>query len=151
MALASEHIQRQVAVVIVVGVELGLFLLSVQGNVRGVDVQYQFLRTGSLAGNELLNQYPVQGHDIRPRGPLLQPAQGRTAAQFIMRAYGRLHQWVVAQGGVVVQVLIAAAQGIQALCDQIAHSMRDAILIPWVVQGFPYRPRQSNAPVDLPQ
>jgi hypothetical protein len=46
--LASEHIQRQVAVVVVVGVELGLFLFPVQGDVRGVDVQYQLIRTTRL-------------------------------------------------------------------------------------------------------
>jgi hypothetical protein len=50
----------------------------------------------------------------------------------------------------VVQVLIAAAQGIQPLRDQVAHFMRDALRTPWVVQGFRYRPRQSKAPVDLP-
>ena len=39
----------------------------------------------------------------------------------------------------VVQILVPAAQGIQALGDQVAHPMRDAILIPWVVQCFRYR------------
>jgi hypothetical protein len=115
-------------------VELGLFLFPVQGDVRGVDVQYQLARTTPLAGNELLDQHPVQGHDIGSRRPLLQAAQGRAAAQFIARADRGLHQRVVTQGRMVVQVFVAAAQGIQSLRHQVAQLVRNAILVARVVQ-----------------
>ena len=45
--LAAEHVQRQVAVVVVVGVELGTLLVAVQRHVGGVDVEHEFRRARS--------------------------------------------------------------------------------------------------------
>ena len=62
--LAGEHVQRQVAVVIVVGVELGPLLIAVQADVEGVDIEDQFLRGRRLHDNELIDEDSVQGDDI---------------------------------------------------------------------------------------
>lgn len=52
--------------------ELGQFLVSVQRHVGD-----QFVRRRAVLGNELLDQHPVQGHELRPGGAVLQPAQRR--------------------------------------------------------------------------
>jgi len=59
--LAGEHVQRQVAVMVVVGAELPLVLMPVQRYARGIDVQHQFLGCLiAVRGDELFDQHPVQ-------------------------------------------------------------------------------------------
>ena len=58
-ALTTEHVQRQVAVVVIVGVELGTLLLTVQRHVGGVNVEHEFLGRCFVAGNELLDKHAV--------------------------------------------------------------------------------------------
>jgi len=57
--LATEHVQRQVAVAVVVAVEEAALLLAVQRVVGGIEVQHQFLRRGVEAGDELIDQHPM--------------------------------------------------------------------------------------------
>jgi hypothetical protein len=141
--LAREHIQGQVAVVVVVGVkELGV---SAAGRARGMSEASMSSTSSSGQVAWLAMNWSIstrfKATIIRPRGPLLQPTQGRAAAQFIPRAHRpSAINGVIAQGGVVIQVLVAAAQGIQALGDQIAQLVRDALLIPWGRAGLPLPP-----------
>ena len=58
--LAAEHVQRQVAVAVVVAVEKAPFLLAVQPVAGGVEVQHQFIGRGFEAGDELFDQHLVQ-------------------------------------------------------------------------------------------
>jgi hypothetical protein len=58
--LAAEHVQRQVAVAVVVAVEEAPLLLAMQRVVGGVKVQHQFLGRSLEAGDELLDQHLVQ-------------------------------------------------------------------------------------------
>ena len=62
-----------------------------QRNVGRIDVEDQILRRHRVGRNELIDQYPIQGNDVAPVGPPLQPTQGRAAAQFLAGSNRRLH------------------------------------------------------------
>ena len=113
--LTAEHIQRQVAVVVVVGMELGTLLVAVQRHVGGVDVEHEFRGCRLVAGDELLDEHTVQCHRLRPRGTALQTTQRGRARQRVAPADSGLHQQVVSQRVVVVEIFVAAAQPIDAL------------------------------------
>lgn len=117
---ACEDVERQIAIVIVIAVELRQLLVAVQGHVGGVDSRSRINRSFLLCRNELFDQHAVQGHDIGARRARLQAREGRAAGQFLDSAHGGLHQGIVAQPVVIVQILVAAAQAVQALGDQIA-------------------------------
>ena len=123
--LAAEHVQRQVAVAVVVAVEEAALLLAVQRVVGGVEVQHQLFGRGLEAGDELLDQHLVQAPRGGPVGPLLQPAQRGRTGDLAVHAYGRLHGHVAAQRAVVVQILPAQRQAIHALAQHVAHAVLD--------------------------
>ena len=75
--LAAEDVQRQVAVMVVVGVELGALLLAVQRHVGSVDVEHQFGRCRPVAGDELIDEHAVQRDCLCSARPRLQAAQRR--------------------------------------------------------------------------
>jgi hypothetical protein len=50
-----------------------------------------------------------------------------------------LHQRVLAQGGMVVQVFIAATQAVEPLGDQITEFMDDQVGVARVMQGSGHR------------
>jgi hypothetical protein len=62
-----------------------------------------------------------------------------------------LHQQVRAQRVVIVQVLVAAAQTVQALGNQIAQPVGDLRRIARIAEHRRHRPRQADALVDPPQ
>ena len=74
--LATEHVQRQIAVTVVVAVKEGCLLLAMQWVVGGVKVQHQFLRRSLEAGAELLHQYRMQSSRCGPVCRVLQATQG---------------------------------------------------------------------------
>ena len=123
--LAAKHVQRQVAVAVVVAVEEALLLLAVQRVVGGVEVQHQLLGRGLEAGDELLDQQTLQPHRAGSVGPTLQPAQRGRAGHLAVHAHGRLHRHIAAQRAVVVQVLPAQCQAVHALAQHVAHGVRD--------------------------
>ncbi len=66
--LTTKDIQRQIAILIVVAVKWGEFLMPVQRHIGGVDVEDQLARCLRLGRDELLNQHPIQGHHIGTAG-----------------------------------------------------------------------------------
>ena len=149
--LAAEHVQRQVAVMVVVGVELRQLLRAVQRHVRGVDVQHQLLRCGLVAGDELLDQHAVQCPGLRACGAVLQAAERRRRGQRLVATDGGLHQHIVAQRLVVVQVLVAAAQAVQALRQQVAQAVADALGVARIGDRSGRRAAQPQVLIDLAQ
>ncbi len=86
-----------------------------------------------LGGDELLDEHPIQGEDwarlarcsMRHRVGLLPSSRSPDR---------RLHQRIAAQGRVVIQVLVAAAQPVQPLRHQIAQVVSDQIGMARVMQ-----------------
>lgn len=103
---------------VIVSVELREFLLAVQRHVRGIDVQHQFLGWPLVGSNELLDEHTVQCPRLRACSPVLQPAERGRRGQRRIAPDSGLHQHIVAQRLVVVQILVAAAQCVQALRQQ---------------------------------
>jgi hypothetical protein len=111
---------------VVVGVELRQLLLPTQRHVRCVDIEHQFFWRCAVAGDELIDEHALQRPSLCTGGPVLQSAEGRGRGQGLIATHGGLHQHIVAQRLVVVQVFVAAAQPVQALCQQVAQAVADA-------------------------
>ena len=148
---AAEHVQRQVAVMIVVAVEEASFLLPVQRHVGGVEVQHQTLRPPALRRHELVEQHPVQADRVRPRRGLLPTTQGGRTGQHRVARGRRLQPGIVAQGLVVVEIFVAQHQRVQALSDQRYQPVLAARLAPRIMEHPRRRLTQTEAPVDLEQ
>jgi hypothetical protein len=149
--LAAEHIKRQIAVMIVIGVKLALLLLPVQGDVRCVHIENELARAPPLGGDELLDQHPIECHHIATPGTRLQPRQCRAAAKFALRAHRGLHQRIAAQSRVIVEVFVAAGKPIEALGHQSANRVDDALRIARIVQCLGHCRGQPQPLIDLAQ
>ena len=147
----GEHVQRQVAIAVVMGVKLGTLLIPVQRDVRGIDVQNHFPWRQGMRGDVLLDQDAVQGHHIGSGRSCLEPRERRAAAQLARRAHRRLHQRIEAKARVIVQILVAAAQPVEALRDQRLKRVRDPFRIARIVQNAGNRCRQADLPIHLAQ
>ena len=123
--LAAEHVQRQVAVAVVVPMEEAALLLAVQWIVGGVEVEHQLLGRTLEAGNELLDQHLVQAPRGGAVGPLLQPAQRWGTGHLPVHTHRRLHGHVLTQCAVVVEVFPPQRQPIHALAQHVAHGVLD--------------------------
>ena len=149
--LAAEHVQRQVAVVVVVGVELREFLLSVQRHIGSVDVEHQLGRRHPMCGDELRDQHFVQRPGLGTSGAVLEPAEGGRRSQWHIAADGGLHQHVATQRLVVVQILVAAAQAVHALREKLLQAVFDATGLAWIGQRSRRRAGQADVAIDLAQ
>jgi len=132
-------------------VKLRQLLRAVQRHVRGVDVQHQFLGRCRMAGHELIQQHAMQCHGLRARGPVLQAAEGGRRGQGLIAAHRRLHQQIVAQCLVIVQVLVAAAQPVQTLREHLTQAMADALGVARIGNGRRGRAAQTQMLIDLAQ
>ena len=123
--LAAEHVQRQVAVAVVVAVKEAPLLLAVQRVVGGIKVEHEFLGRSLEAGDELIHQNLVQAPGGGRVSPFLQTAQGGGAGDFAINTDCRLHGHIQPQCAVVVQVLPPQCQTVDALAQQVGHAVRD--------------------------
>ena len=105
--VAGEDVERQEAVVVVVAVEEASLLMAVHRIVGGVDVEHDLLGRRREGGDIGLDQNPVDAPGPGPLGPVLEAAQGRRAGQHPVALGRRLHGQVMAQGVMVVEVLVA--------------------------------------------
>jgi len=134
-----------------VGVEVRAFLSPMQRHMGGIDVQYQLLRRLAVAGNELIEQHPMQGRRVFAGGRCLQPAQRGRRGQFLGAAHGRLQRQVPAQRVVVRDVFPAAAQPVHALCQQAVNAVAHACCAATIGKHPGRRSRQADALVGLTQ
>ena len=149
--LAAEHVQRQVAVMVVVGVEFAALLIAVQGYVRGVDVEHDALGRVFMRRDKLVHQHPVQRHRLPARRAILEPAQCRRGRHRVLHPDRRLHQHVLAQRRVIVQVLVAAAHGVDALRQQIAKLVGDQQRVARIADRLRRGARQTQPLIGLAQ
>ena len=133
---AAKHIERQIAVAVVIAVEESPFLLPVQRIVGGVEIEGDLRRRCGMGIEKQLDKQPLDRRrviaDLVIAGRLLaaqfQPVerrfagQGRTirAARFELAAEHR-HDRVVAQLVVVDQVLVAQRNPEHPLTHQARH------------------------------
>jgi hypothetical protein len=127
--IAAEDVQRQVAVVVVVAVEEAALLMAVDRVVGGVEVEDQRLGRAVMAGDELIGEHAGDADQGGAVDAVLQAAEGRGGCQRrvgLGRASGgQLQRRVAAEGQVVVEVLVAAGDGGDALGEQGLLVVRD--------------------------
>jgi len=150
--LAAEDVQRQVAVVLVVPMKEPPRLVPVDQIVRGIQIQHDAPGWKSVGlqedlGEEPLDRTPIQGDLLvaalrtRPDRCEFQPVQGALAGQRlaailrttavapkrILLASQDGQQGIVSQIVVVVEVLVAEGEGVDALGDQFIHGVLNPI------------------------
>ena len=149
--LAAEHVQRQEAVVVVVGTEVTPFLIAVNQIVGGVEVEHQFFRRALERSNELFDQNPLRGHRRGAISAVLEPAQGRAGGRRLILAHRRLQRQVVAQPVVVVEVFVTLAQTEHPLSQQLLGGVLHQPRVARIRQHLRHRLQQSESSLDLPQ
>ena len=149
--VASEHIQGEKTVVVVVPVKEPADLLSVDTVVGGIEVQDQLPRRCLVGCDELLYQNRVQANHLVPTGPPLEPAQGRITGQGLVGAHRRLQRRVRPQFVVAVQVLVSQRQAENPLPELRPGRVPATGLAAWIVQNPRRLLGQSQHPIRLPQ
>jgi hypothetical protein len=143
--LATEHIKRQEAVVVVKPVEEPPFLTAMHRHIDGVEVEDQFRRRRSKRTDELLDQDAVQSHSGGAIGPVLESAQGRRTRQRRDALDRRLQRQILTQVAMVVEILVAERQAVQTLPQLRQRAVPATPRIPWIAQ-LPRRRRAQPEP-----
>ncbi len=154
---AAENVKRQIAVALVIAMEEPAFLIAVDRIVGGVEVEDDALRRGCLAFEKEADKQPLHGLLVQTEFAItvifrpwrvFEPVQRRLASQ--RRAVGSLRfqlsrhkpqHRIVAQIIVIVKILVAKRNAMNALGEQRLDRVLDAVL--------PVRrsvSRKSNAP-----
>lgn len=149
--IAAEHIERQKAVVVIIAVEEPSFLGPVHRVIGGVKVEHDLLRWAVEGGDEGLQKDLM--HRPRPAavGGVLEPAQSRRAGQRPIALGRRLHGEVVAQGGVVIDVLIAKGDRHHPLAQHVDEAVAHLAGLAIIPQPAGHRRRQAQPTIRLAQ
>jgi hypothetical protein len=92
--LPRKHVKGQVAVVVVVVVEVRSLLRTVQRHMRRVDVQHQLARRLLEVRDEGIHQHFIESCGQLGRRRSLQPAQRRSRSQWLVASHCRLQHQV---------------------------------------------------------
>ena len=147
---SAEHVERQIAVAVVIAVEEPPLLLAMHRIVGGVEIEDDLARRALMRLQEQVDHQPLDGHRIvtdlviarRLQAAQLQPVQRRLAghrrailaARFELARQHRHHR-IVAQFVVIVEILIAERDPEHPLADQRHHLMLDQLRAPLVVKA----------------
>ena len=146
----------------VVAVEEAAFLLAVQRQIGGVDIQNDLLGWCGMSLQKQRHQKII--HAVSPIADLVipvdhsaaefQPVQGALASQRLVQfllARHRRQQWIVAQAVVIVEVFIAQSQTEDPLCQHLLQTMLGHRRIAPVVEALAEPPDHLHLGVGLSQ
>ena len=123
--------------------------MAVNRVVRGIEVEHDLGWRITMRGDEGIRQDLVD----RPRparlGLVLEAAQRRRAGQRPVLPRRRLHRHIVAQLGVIVQILIAQRDREHPLAQHVDEAMPDLAALAPVAEPTRHRRRQTQPPVRL--
>ncbi len=142
--IATEHIKRQETVVVVIALKETALLVAVNRIVGGVEVEDQLVGRVFARGDEGLHQNLVRGPSHLAVGRVLEPAQRRRTGWRLIPIGRRLQCLVVAQGVVVVQILVTQGQAVDPLPQHISQTVLNLARLPVVGQPPGKRCRQSQ-------
>jgi hypothetical protein len=163
---AAEHVERQIAVAVVIAVEEASLLMPVQRVVGGVEIEDDLLRRSLVRlqeqchGQRLDRRRVVSDLVISRRfvSAQFQPVQRRLAGhRCTVPAPGRKfarqhrHQRIVSQLVVVVEVFIAKRDAKDPLPDQRANRMFDQVLTAMIAKAICKTTHQTNRPIGRAQ
>ncbi len=149
--IAAEHIERQEAVAVVIAVEEAPLLVAVHRIVGRVDVQNDLFGRPRKRGNEALDQNLVNRPRPTPLGPVLEAAQRRRARQRPVPPGSGLQAGIMAQIGVIVQVLVAQRNPVDPLAQESRHAMAPLAPLAPIAEPPRHRRRQAETAVRLTQ
>jgi hypothetical protein len=145
--LATEYIERQKAVVVVVPVEEAPFLAAIYRHVGGVEIENELLGWHAEGRDKLLDQNAVESHRGGAIGPMLEAAQGRRTRQRRDAIDRRLQRQVVAQFAMIVKIFVPERQAVQTLTQLRQRAVAAAPGVPWIPQDAGRRRAQPEAAV----
>ena len=165
---AAEHIERQVAVLVVIAVEEPAFLLPVERDVGVIQIQHDLTRRTLMRFKEQIDQQRIDLCPVAIDLVVLRRMAPRRVLQTIERALAsqrlavgpqhraqlaRQHRErrVLAQLIVIVEVLVAERQTEDALSDQRVNLMLNIAGIAPIDEAVGEATYQSEATVDLSQ
>ena len=149
--IAGEHIQRQEAIAVVIAVEEAPLLMAVHRIVGGIHVQHNLFGRPLEGGDEGRGQNLVNRPRPIPFGPVLEAAQRRRAGQSPVAPGRRLQGKVMAQGRVIVQILVAQRNPEYPLAQQIRHAMAQLAPLTRIAKPARHRRRQAKPAIRLTQ
>ena len=159
---AAEHVERQIAVAVVIAVEEPPLLLAVQRIIRRIEVENDPFGRSRMRLQEQVDQEILYRHRIvadlvvarRRKLAQLQPVERRLAghrcavlAPRLKLARQHRHQRIAAQFVVVVEVLVAERDPKHPLADQRRDLVLDQVRPPLVVKARRKPLRHSDRPI----
>src|SRR5450755_3500294 len=141
---AAEDVERQIAVAIIVAVEVPALLLAVERIVGGVEVDLDAYRRLAMGVEKDIDKQPLDRRAVvielvvpvlADLVGMLQPVQRRLPRK---SATGLVEHgsecWIVAQLIVIDQVLVAQREGEDALAQQVGDGVGNAVSEPQIAE-----------------
>ena len=159
---AAEHIQRQIAVAIVITVKEPAFLMAMQRVVGGVEVEHDLpgrpcvrleeqVDEQGLDRRRVVADLVVAGRDLARQFEAVERRLARrrraVAAPSLELARQHRHQRVVTKLVVIVQVFVAERDAEHALPDERGHRVLDEPLVSRVAETSRKPPNQIHTPI----
>ncbi len=116
-----------------------------------IKVEDQLGRRLRKRRDKRLPQHPVHGHRTGPRGAGLEPAERRTGAQRRVPLQRALPHDIPPQRIMIVEILVAQRQSIDALPHQRHLLVHDEARMPRIRHRRRKRRRQPQPPIRFPQ
>ena len=126
-------------------------LMAVHRIVGGIHVQHNLFGRPLEGGDEGRGQNLVNRPRPIPFGPVLEAAQRRRAGQSPVAPGRRLQGKVMAQGRVIVQILVAQRNPEYPLAQQIRHAMAQLAPLTRIAKPARHRRRQAKPAIRLTQ
>lgn len=147
----TEHIERQEAVMVVIAMKEAPFLIAMHRHIGRIEVEHDLSRRLIMLGDEVLPQQAMGLHHRFAIGLLFQAPQSGFAGQRLQAVNRSLQRVVMAQAVMIVEILVAGGQCIDALGEQCLQSMLDTPRITPIWNDFGQAAGQAMLPVDLAQ
>ena len=143
---AAEDVERQIAVAVVVTVEVPTLLLAVERIVGGVEVDLDADRRLAMGIEKDIDKQPLDRRAVvielvvpvlADLVGMLQPVQRRLPRQPAtgLVEHGR-ERWIVAQLVVIDQILVAEREAEDALAQQVGNRVGDAVGQPQIAESI---------------
>jgi hypothetical protein len=162
----AEDVQRQITVMAIVAVKEALFLLPMQGRVGDIQIEHYLRRRGGVCFQKNIHQQSIQAFrrvanlvialvDGRlAGGGQLHPVQGALTGQRLIDfpfAGQQSQERIVAQLLMVIHILVAQRQPVDALCQHLAQFVLEQPRRPSVGEATRHSLQQTDLAIGLPQ
>ena len=149
--LTTQHVQRQIAVLVIVPVEGPSRLMTVHRIIGRVEVQNHLLGTARERGDELFEQFVMNRNRPLTLGAPLESAQRRRTRQGPVATTRGLDHQIVSKGVVVVRVFVSQRQSMHPLAQHRQHPVANLPALASVAEAERHLGGQPQPAVYLAQ